>query len=88
MPARPLLLNASAKAGAGLFNQAYVTVELRDQAGRAIPGYEHDKCVLQGVDDTRVPLRWGDRDGRELAGRTLALGFRLRSARSYALGPE
>ena len=88
MPARPLLLNASAKAGAGLFNQAYVTVELRDQAGRAIPGYEHDKCVLQGVDDTRVPLRWGDRDGRELAGRTLALGFRLRSARIYALGAE
>ncbi len=86
MPARPLLLNASAPAGQGLFNQAYVAVELRDEADRTIPGYEYDKCVLRAVDDTRIPLRWETRDGTELAGRKIRLRFYLRSARIYALG--
>ncbi len=86
MPASPLLLNASAPAGQGLFDQAYVTVELRDEADRVIPGYESEKCVLRAVDDTRIPLRWDERTGRELTGRTVTIRFRLRAARIYAVG--
>jgi hypothetical protein len=86
MPAQMLLLNASVPEGRGLFNQAYVTVELQDEMGRAIPGYEHDKCILKGVDDIRIPLQWGTRTGKELAGRKVMLRFRLRSAHIYAVG--
>ncbi len=86
MPARNLLLNAAVPAGRGLFNQAYVTVELQDETGRGIPGYGHDQCVLKAVDDTRIPLKWGTRTGQELAGRQMMLRFRLRGARVYAVG--
>jgi hypothetical protein len=86
MPSRPLLLNASIPSGNGLFNQAYVTVELRDDSGRTIPGYEHDKCILRNVDDTRIALRWGQRSGTELAGQKVSIRFRLRWARIYAVG--
>lgn len=86
MPDRPLLLNASAPVGNGLFNQAYVCAEIQDENRQTIPGYERDKCILQAVDDTRIPLRWGDRTGVELAGRKVALRFYLRAARIYAVG--
>ena len=86
MPDRPLLLNASVPVGQGLFNQAYVAVEIRDAAKNVIPGYEYDKCILQGVDDTRIPLNWEGRDGTELAGRKVQFRFYLRSSRIYALG--
>ncbi len=86
MPDRPLLLNASAPAGQGLFNQAYVAVELRDEADRPIPGYEYDKCVLRATDDTRIPLTWENRTGTEFAGRKIRFRFYLRSARIYAIG--
>ncbi len=85
---RPLLLNASVPEGQGLFKQSYVQVELRDEQNRVVPGYERDKCLLQGVDDTRISLRWGDRTGQELDGRKVALRFYLRSARIYAVGVE
>jgi hypothetical protein len=88
MPAGTLLLNASVPRGRGLFNQAYVRAELRDQNGRVIPGYEADRCVLQDIDDTRIPLRWGDRTGQELKGRQVALRFYCRAARIYALATE
>ena len=86
MPDRPLLLNASVPIGRGLFNQAYVAVEIRDASGNVIPGYEYDKCILQGVDDTRIPLSWEGRDGTELAGQKVQFRFYLRSARIYAIG--
>ena len=85
MPAKTLLLNASVPGGHGLFDQAYVQVELRDEKNRAVPGYERDKCVLRGIDDTRIALRWGDKTGQELVGKQVSLRFYLRSARLYAL---
>ncbi|GMU22558.1 MAG: hypothetical protein AMXMBFR13_26430 [Phycisphaerae bacterium] len=88
MPERPLLINASVPGGTGLFNQAYVQVELRDEIGTVIPGYERDRCLLQNVDDTRIPLRWGERTGSELTGRKVSLRFRLRSARIYVLAVQ
>ena len=88
MPDRTLLLNASVPGGHGLFNQAYVQVELRDERNKVIPGYERDKCRLQSIDDTRIPLRWGDETGKELTGKKVSLRFQLRSARIYALAIE
>ncbi|HSW47268.1 MAG TPA: hypothetical protein VLM89_17025 [Phycisphaerae bacterium] len=88
MPPKALLLNASVPRGSGLFHQAYVQAELRDETGKAIPGYERDKCLLRDVDDTRIPLRWGDRTGTELAGKKVSMRFFLRSARIYALAVE
>jgi hypothetical protein len=88
MPGKPLLLNASLSSGHGLFDQAYVQVELRDETNRLVPGYERDKCLLQRIDDTRIPLRWGDKTGKELIGKKVSLRFYLRSARIYALAIE
>lgn len=88
MPDRPLLLNASIPRGHGLFRQAYVEVEVRNVANEVIAGYERDKCVLQDVDHTRIPLCWGENTGTALAGKTVSLRFFLRSARLYALATE
>lgn len=88
MPDKTLLLNASVPTGHGLFNQAYVQVELRDKRNKVIPGYERGKCLLQRVDDTRIPLRWGDKTGTVLGGQKVSLRFYLRGAHIYALGIE
>lgn len=88
MPDKTLLLNASVPSGHGLFDQAYVQVELRDETNRVVPGYEKDKCLLRNVDDTRIPLRWGDKTGTELIGRRVSLRFHLRRASIYALAIE
>jgi hypothetical protein len=85
MPDRTLLLNASVPGGHGLFNQAYLQVELRDERNKVIPGYEPDQCLLRSIDDTRIPLRWGDKTGKEFTGKKVSLRFHLRSARIYAL---
>jgi hypothetical protein len=88
MPDKTLLLNASVPNGHGLFHQAYVQVELHDERNIVIPGYEQDKCLLQSIDDTRIPLRWGDKTGKELSGKKVSLRFHLRSARIYALAVQ
>jgi hypothetical protein len=89
MPGAPLRLNATARwVGAKEHfqeKQAYVMVELLDEQGRVIPGYNKERCFFQDVDATDLPLRWGGRDGTELAGRRLHLRFYLRSARIYAV---
>ena len=88
MPDKPLLLNASIPKGQGLFNQAYVQAELRDETNTPIPGYERDKCQLKNIDDTRIPLRWNGQTGTELTGKKVSLRFCLRSARLYAVAVE
>ncbi len=88
MPGRPLLLNAAIPPGQGLFRQGYVMVELLDASGKTVPGYERHKCLLQDKDDTRIPLRWENHDGTELAGQSASLRFHLRDARIYAVSCE
>ena len=88
MPSRALLLNATVPTGRGLFHQAYVQVELRDGSSKPVPGYERDKCLLQNIDESRIPLKWGEKTGKELAGQQVTLRFYLRSAHIYALGVE
>lgn len=86
MPARELLLNATIPAGSGLFRQSYIQVEIRDENHKPINGYEREKCLLQNVDDTRIPLSWNGATGKELAGRKISLKFCLRQATLYMLG--
>jgi hypothetical protein len=65
--------------------QAYVMAGIADEKGNAIPGWEPQKCVIQGKDDIAMPLRWNGRSARVLAGRRIRLRFYLRSANVYAV---
>lgn len=87
MPPAELRLNAAVPSPDRLFAsaQAYVTVALLDENGAVIPGFEADKCVLSNIDRRDIPLRWGDKSARELAGKTIRLRFTLRSATIYAV---
>jgi hypothetical protein len=79
-PPGDLLLDVSADQ-----YDSYVMAELRDESGRTIAGFEKEKCVLMGVNQSRHPLRWKDRSARELAGQTARLRLYLRNARIYSL---
>lgn len=85
MPQDGLTLNASLPARPRFFDQNYVMVELVDEYALPIPGYEAEKCLLTGADDLAIPLRWEGKTGAEFAGRKVAVRFRFRGARIYAL---
>jgi len=52
---------------------------------RVVPGFEAQKCLLQNVDKSDLPLHWEGKSARELAGRKIRLRFYLRSANIYAV---
>jgi hypothetical protein len=56
-----------------------------DDQGKVVSGFEAEKCLIQNSDRIDVPLRWGEKSARELAGRTISLRFYLRSANVYAV---
>ncbi|MCX6894721.1 MAG: hypothetical protein NTZ16_04310 [Verrucomicrobia bacterium] len=87
MPKGDLLLNAAAPAPERAFatQQAYIMVAVLDENGTVIPGFEADKCVIKSADEIDLPLFWGDKSARELAGRKISLRFQLRSANIYAV---
>jgi hypothetical protein len=86
-PVRPLTLNASIPSPDRLHatNQCYVMVAALDEQGRVLAGYQRENCILRNVDAIDLPLRWGDKDTRALAGKKIRLRFFLRSARIYAV---
>jgi hypothetical protein len=87
MPAADLCLNAAIPSPDRAFaaQQAYVMVAVLDEHEKALPGFEHDNCLIKGGDQIDLPLRWGDKSARELAGRTIRLRFYLRGANIYAV---
>jgi hypothetical protein len=87
MPDADLLLNLAVPSVERLFakDQAYVRVAVLDEKGEAIPGFEAEKCVIQGEDRRGIPLKWGEASARRVAGRTIRLRFGLRSASVYAV---
>lgn len=87
MPAGDLLLNAAAPAPERAFatQQAYIMVAVLDEHGVVVPGFEAEKCLIQKADRIDLPLRWGEKSARELAGRQISLRFFLRSANIYAV---
>ncbi|MCX6910343.1 MAG: hypothetical protein NTY01_20185 [Verrucomicrobia bacterium] len=82
-----LCLNAAVPSPERAFaaNQAYVMAAVLDDKGEVVPGFERDKCVIQNADKIDLPLRWGGKSARELAGRNIRLRFSLRSANIYAV---
>jgi hypothetical protein len=87
MPSGGLLLNAVIPSPDRPFGkeQAYVMVEMQDEKGRAIPGFEADKCLIRAEDSAAIPLKWTGADAATLAGKSVRLRFRLRSATIYAV---
>ena len=94
VPARPLFLNAQAawshapRVGTDMQEQAYIMAELLDERGRAIPGFEKEKSLLQDVDGVRLPLRWQGRDTVTLAGEKVVLRFYFRDATIHAVNTD
>ena len=80
MPKGDLLLNASANE-----YDSYIMVELQDQEGKVIPGFEKEHCVHMGVDDTALHLRWKDESTDSLAGKVVRIRFYIRDARIYGI---
>jgi hypothetical protein len=108
MPAAGLYLNADAAwpgvaAGAAELYcdercQAYVMVAVVEPgpAGRALPGFEAERCVLTNINGLRIPLRWARGDGGGggggalvapvPAGRVMALRIYYRAATVFSVG--
>ncbi|MCF6286485.1 MAG: hypothetical protein L3K26_15020, partial [Candidatus Hydrogenedentes bacterium] len=80
MPAGGLTLNADASylAAEGANGRAYIMADLLDDTGAIIPGYEREKCLYENVNGHALPMRWGDKDGSDVAGQTVQLRFFLR----------
>jgi len=81
MPARPLFLNFDASHGS-------LAVEILNDQGKLVPGFTASRCQFQGVDGTRVVLKWMDQNLSELKDRTVRLRFHLQRARIYSLLSE
>ena len=72
-------------------NRAYLMAEMVDGEDRVVPGYEKERCIVQGpMDAQALPLRWGPATGAELEGRPLRLRFYFQAALIYAVssGPH
>ena len=77
---RELVINYSTSASGS------IRVELVDQEGRAIPGFEVDKCPEIFGDEIERVVRWASGSGvGALAGRPVRLRFLLRDADLYSL---
>lgn len=87
MPPGDLCLNAAVPSPERSFAgaQAYVMAAVVGEDGQVVPGFEAEKCVVQNADQIALPLRWGDKSARELAGRKIRLRFHIRSANIYAV---
>lgn len=88
MPAEPLTINAAigflGRQGKG-WDQGYLMVELTDDHGRPIPGYEPEQCVWRSTPGLTFRPSWNGKSGAELAGQPVALKFYLRDARVYTV---
>lgn len=87
MPAGDLHLNAAVPSPERSFakDSAYASVAILDATGSPVAGFEGTQCVIRDVDRRDIPLKWAGRSARELAGKTLRLRIRLRSASIYAV---
>jgi len=77
MPAGGLFLNYE--------NDGTLAVELLDEQGRVLPGYEKSSGVLPAGGAVAAALQWSGRTGGDLAGRTVRVRFHSEKSRVYAL---
>lgn len=66
-------------------DQGYVMVAVVDAEGKVVEGFEREKCIIRNVDGIDLPLKWGEKDTRELKGKKIRLRFFARAARIYAV---
>lgn len=87
MPPAKLLLNAAVPALKRPFaaDQAYIMVELVNEDGHVVPGFEAEKCIIRNEDRRDIPLQWTNAPTSRLAGKAVRLRFFLRSANIYAV---
>jgi hypothetical protein len=86
MPTAPLRLNIDVLHGrAALTQGAYVMVEVVNEHGRVIVGFERAKSLLANINALDRVLTWSSRNTSGLAGMRVALRFYLRDARLYSI---
>jgi hypothetical protein len=78
MPQDDLLLNADCRNGT-------VAVELLDEHGVGIKGFEADGCRFEATNDSELPLRWHNAPADRHAGQTVRLRFVLDRARVWSV---
>ena len=81
IPARPLLLNFDASHGA-------LGVEILDPQGRPVSGFTANRCRFEGINGTKVVLKWTARDLSQMKNQIVRLRFHLEHARVYSLRAE
>lgn len=90
-PKRALFLNADTRwnRAAFLLNRCTprprIWVEVCDTAGHTIPGFERQFCVIEDLDELRIPLTWDGREVAELSGEKITLRLHLHHATVYSL---
>ena len=65
---------------------AYVMVELQDEHGMVLPGFERNKCTLMNVDDINIGLKWAGSPTPPAPGTPVKLRVYFRDATIYAIG--
>lgn len=74
-----LLLNLAVRPG------GEARVEVLDERGTPVPGFEQNRCRTLRGQSTAQPVRWTGAHWRDLAGRRVRLRIRLRAADLYAI---
>jgi hypothetical protein len=77
-PKRELRLNAYAPDG-------MISVEVLDNAGEVVPGFEREKCTFTKIDGVHLRLTWGHAGIDSLSGRRIQFRFYMDKAHIYAL---
>lgn len=89
MPQETLVLNANCAWHGNKSSvremQPYIMVEIRDEDGQVIEGFEKEKCILTDADGLRLPLEWGGKYTTSIVGRRVSLRFYFRDATIYAV---
>ncbi|QDT56241.1 hypothetical protein Pan44_42930 [Caulifigura coniformis] len=75
----PLSLNFRTSAAGG------IRVEVQDDTGKPLPGFEMEKCVEVIGNEIARPVAWKNADWKTLAGRTVRLRMQLSDADLYAM---
>lgn len=65
--------------------QGYIMVEIQDESGRPIPGFERDKAIVLDQDSRAIPLEWNGQDGTAIAGRKVRLRLFFRDSTIYGV---
>ncbi len=82
MKTTKLLLNADCS------GNGEVDVEILDQNGLPMNGFERTIRHVTGIDSTRIPLEWAGKDLQSLMGKEVVLHFRIRNAWVYSVTIE